>query len=219
MGLVVLVFTRQKLAFLAIPKTGTTAIHAALAPHAGVVFAANPYKHMDFSEFNRVVCPFLGGTYETVCIVREPRERLQSWFRYLKQRGAASSFPEMVESVLSGVRIDPAYGRQLDFVRDGDRQVTTLIRYGDPGIEDFFANRLDRFVQIFRRNVSARAEIETLRPDLEDALAMYLEPDTSLYESIPPLREPRFERPNMARLAMRRAVWAIERAEAKAFRD
>ena len=82
-----LVFIAQKLVFLAMPKTGTTAIEAAMDPWADAVFRTpSGLKHTNIQRFNRFYRkPFeshANGDIETVCVVREPVDWLGSWYRY-----------------------------------------------------------------------------------------------------------------------------------------
>ena len=49
-----LVFWKQKLVFLSVPKTGTTAFQHALAPHADIVILDPPQlKHAPLYRYNR----------------------------------------------------------------------------------------------------------------------------------------------------------------------
>jgi len=82
-----LVFIAQKLVFLAMPKTGTTAIETAMDPWADAVFRTpSGLKHTNIQRFNRFYRkPFeshANGDIETVCVVREPVDWLGSWYRY-----------------------------------------------------------------------------------------------------------------------------------------
>lgn len=85
-------FPRQNLVFLAIPKTGTTAIKRALAPHAGLA-ATNPpaLRHMSLAEYRQHLEPMLARRGkcppEIFTVVREPVARLLSWYRY-RQRNS-----------------------------------------------------------------------------------------------------------------------------------
>ena len=110
-----LIFPRAKLVFLAAPKTGTTAIEDALGAHSGLLFRENPYKHMNFREYKRIVVPLLetdpsfdAASYETVCVIREPMDYLKSWYRYQSRAKVAKnrstsgiSFNDYIVAVLS----------------------------------------------------------------------------------------------------------------------
>ncbi len=72
-----LVFWKERLVLLAVPKTGTTALEGALAPRASVVMRDPPtVKHAPLYRYRRFVEPLLkasgGEGFETVAVVREP---------------------------------------------------------------------------------------------------------------------------------------------------
>ncbi|WP_316013212.1 gamma-glutamyl kinase [Roseobacter sp. HKCCA0434] len=81
-----LISLKARVAYLAVPKTGSTAIEAALAPHCDVVLSGHPQlKHMRLRRFERQVRPILPGGgegIETVAMIREPLDWLGSWYRY-----------------------------------------------------------------------------------------------------------------------------------------
>lgn len=201
-----LIFPKARLTFLAAPKTGTTAIEEALAPRSGLVFRQNPYKHMNFQEYRRFVVPLLAlnpefdaESYETVCIVREPMGYLKSWYRYQsRHRNVATerntadiSFSDYITAILS--ENPPTFAqvrRPSRFVYDGTDRVTTILRYGDPGIEGYFSHRLDAHVTFPRRNVSPPREVDPLPSELEAQLREAWAEEFRFYDEIPPLNMP-----------------------------
>ena len=71
-----LVFWQQRLALLATPKTGTTAIEAALESLAAVVIQRPPQlKHTSVHRFHRFIGPYLetsaGEPFTVVALMRE----------------------------------------------------------------------------------------------------------------------------------------------------
>jgi hypothetical protein len=55
-----LVFAKEKLVFLAMPKTGTTALEAALAPRSDMVMRNPPIlKHTPAIDITAFLCPIL----------------------------------------------------------------------------------------------------------------------------------------------------------------
>ena len=55
-----LILWREKLALLAVPKTGSTAIEEALQPYAAISYSRPPMvKHMTLTRFNRFMRPYL----------------------------------------------------------------------------------------------------------------------------------------------------------------
>ena len=84
-----LVFWRQRLVFLATPKTGSTAIEAALGAAGGGVVIQRPpqLKHTTVQRYRRFVAPYLGDcvkgeTFAVIALMREPLDWLGSWYRY-----------------------------------------------------------------------------------------------------------------------------------------
>ena len=81
-----LVFWEQGLAFLATPKTGSTAIEAALESLSAVVQRPPVLKHTSVRRFHRFLGPYLevasGRSFEVCAMMREPRDWLGSWYRY-----------------------------------------------------------------------------------------------------------------------------------------
>jgi len=127
-----LVCSGANLVFLAVPKTGTTAIEVALLPHADIVFGKHR-KHMTARRYYKAIAPFLADTLnirpQTMAVIRNPTDRLRSWYRY-RARGdtdapdlstAHLSFDEFIQDV---IRDDPPpyaqIGNQHRFLCDND---------------------------------------------------------------------------------------------------
>ncbi|MDA5558856.1 hypothetical protein [Shimia sp. MMG029] len=79
------VFFKQNLAFLSVPKTGSTAYETTLRPHADVVFTKS-VKHMTIGKYHAKLAPFLAETYgmhpERVAVIRDPIDHARSWYKY-----------------------------------------------------------------------------------------------------------------------------------------
>ncbi|RBI77215.1 gamma-glutamyl kinase [Roseovarius sp. TE539] len=173
-----LVFSKAKLVFLSVPKTGTTAHEAALAPLASMVISDPPeLKHAPVFRYNRFFRPalekFLGPEIEVLAVMREPISWLGSWYRYrrrpyMKGRTNAThdiSFEEFVLSYMKGRK--PGFanvGSQAKFLepqRNGTA-VTHLFRYEDPdGLARFLSARLGRDLPgTERQNESPRMPLD-----------------------------------------------------------
>ena len=109
-----MILWRERLAFLAVPKTGTTAIESILAPFAAITYSRPPMvKHMTLSKFNRFLRPYLENSglsdVKTLAVMREQVSWLGSWYRYRQRDGlkntakstAHLSFDEFVLAYLS----------------------------------------------------------------------------------------------------------------------
>ena len=82
-----LVFWHQHLAMLATPKTGTTAIEAALESMAHMAIQRPPQlKHTSVRKYHRFIGPWLesvaGRPFTVVATMREPLDWLGRWYSY-----------------------------------------------------------------------------------------------------------------------------------------
>ncbi|WP_371037723.1 MULTISPECIES: gamma-glutamyl kinase [unclassified Rhodosalinus] len=192
-----LVFAKQGLVFLAVPKTGTTAYAEALAPHASLVVRDPPeLKHAPIWRYNRFFRPMLekfAGEMETIAVVREPESWLGSWYRYRRRpftRGKPVSterlgFDAFVQGYLSEPQ--PAWARvgsQSAFLapRRNGTAADHVFRYEAPGsLLDFLEARLGVRPAPARRNVSPEAPLE-LAPTTRAALREVCAEDYALWE-------------------------------------
>lgn len=181
-----LVFYREKLVFLAVPKTGTTAIEGTLAPRAAIVVRDPPtLKHAPLYRYRRFIAPFLaaagGEGFETVAVVRHPVAWLGSWFRYRSRADLAGhpnstqdvSFDTFVSEYAKGKPAPfAAVGSQARFVtdQDGTVGVTHLFRHEEQAhLLAFLEERLGGPISLPRLNVSPEMEL-TLSPEVEARL-------------------------------------------------
>lgn len=126
--------------FLAMTKTGSTAVQRQLGQHAQLVARKPPaMKHMTARTFHRLMIPLLDhygfsrDSYELVCIVREPVDWTLSWWRYRARPGAGHSsaevsFDEFAEQVVAG---EVKLGGPRRFVSspDGEVLVDRIYKY------------------------------------------------------------------------------------------
>lgn len=196
-----LVFWKQRLVFLSVPKTGTTAIETALAQHAGIVISDPPeLKHAPLYRYNRFFRPMFErackeDNMETLAVMREPISWLGSWYRYRQRdfiKGRPTStmgitFDEFVDAYTRGDR--PAYanvGSQAKFLepRPNGTQITHLFRYEDqPPLLRFLKSRLGVDFELERKNVSPRVAL-SLSPDIEAKLRRKCAAEFELYDTI-----------------------------------
>jgi hypothetical protein len=196
-----LVFFKERLAFLSVPKTGTTAYQTALAGRADMVISDPPLlKHAPVYRYNRFIRPmFLNvcdAEMELMAVMRDPVSWLSSWYRY-RQRPFMKdkpnntfgiSFDEFVLAYMKGKR--PGFaevGSQLKFLerQPNGTGITHLFRYEDqPRLQKFLEDRLNVKLSLAQENVSPAMEV-TLSPDTEERFRRKFAEEFALYDSIP----------------------------------
>ena len=195
-----LVFWDQRLAFLATPKTGSTAIAAALESLAAVSIQRPPVlKHTTVHRFRRFVGPFLEAAskdqFTLVALMREPRDWLGSWYRFRQREStdtanstAGMSFDDFVRAWCQDPRPEFAsVGSQGKFLRP--RQgvgVDRLFRYEEiETFVHFLEDRLDCEIILPRLNVSPPG-VTDLSPETEALLREVAAEDYALYQTLTP---------------------------------
>lgn len=194
-----LVFWKPKLVFLATPKTGTTAIEAALESLAAVsIPRPPPLKHTSVQKYHRFLRPYLEeaarGPFTVVALIREPRDWLGSWYRY-RQRGSidgtakstkSMSFDEFVQAYCRDKRPEFAnVGSQARFLQSKDGNwVNQLFRYEDIGsFVQFLEEKLDCVISLPRLNVSPPGSLD-LCAATETLLQDYASKDFEMYRTL-----------------------------------
>jgi Sulfotransferase family len=193
-----LVFWEQRLAFLATPKTGSTAIAAALESLASVSIQRPPLlKHTTVHRYRRFIGPYLEAaskdSFTLVALMREPTDWLGSWYRF-RQRDETEpakstrdmSFDDFVRAWCQDPRPDFAdVGSQERFLRP--RQgvgVDRLFRYEAIGtFVHFLEDRLGCEVILPRLNVSPEGATD-LSPATKDLLREVAAEDFALYATL-----------------------------------
>ncbi len=196
-----LVFWDHRLAILATPKTGSTAIEAALDSLAVLAIRQPPVlKHTSVQRYRRFVGPYLkaasgGDSFTVVALMREPRDWLGSWYRFRQREDLTDP-----ERSTSGITFDafvhaycdtpqPAFadvGSQARFLRPRKGEgVDRMFRYEDiDSFVRFLEDRLGCEIILPRLNVSPKAALD-LSPEAEQRMAVALADDFALYASIP----------------------------------
>ena len=196
-----LVFWQPRLVFLATPKTGTTAIEAALEPLSVMSVLRPPaLKHTPASRYQKHLRPFLekpsGARFTCVAQMREPVDWLRSWYRFRRREAveatdrstAEMSFEDFVEGYLADPR--PTFanvGQQSRFLsHNGKLAVDHLFRYEDmDALLAFLEDRLGCALTLPVVNISPPGET-TLPAPLAERLRREMAPDLDLYARIPP---------------------------------
>lgn len=195
-----LVFYKAKLAFLSVPKTGTTAYEAALRPHADLVISEpTMLKHAPVYRYNRFIRPMFlkvcDTELEVMAVMREPISWLGSWWRYrqrpfMKDKPNAThgiSFDDFVLAYMKGQK--PGFadvGSQFKFLerQPNGTGVTHLFRYEDqPRLQRFLTERLGVEFSLTRENVSPSVQLD-LSADVEERFRRKFADDFTLYDGI-----------------------------------
>jgi hypothetical protein len=197
-GAKMLVFWEARLAFLATPKTGSTAVAAALESLSAVSIQRPPVlKHTTVHRFRRFVGPYLEAAskadWTVVAMMRDPRDWLGSWYRF-RQRDETEpakstkgiSFDDFVRAWCSEPRPDFAdVGSQERFLRPRQGQgVDRLFRYEEiDSFVHFLEDRLGCEIILPRLNVSPPGQT-LLSPQTEALLHNVAAADFQLYETL-----------------------------------
>ncbi|MDO5621976.1 MAG: gamma-glutamyl kinase [Paracoccus sp. (in: a-proteobacteria)] len=180
-----LVFWKERLILMAVPKTGTTALHDSLAPRAAIMLNQPPSaKHMSIAAMQRVILPLLGpqaSQFQTVATIRHPVDWLSSWYRYRSRKQIAGTpnssqgmdFDAFVTAYLSDKQPPFArLGSQAHVLtgRNGQIGVDLLFRYeAMPALLDYLSHRFGERIEPQRLNISPRKAAK-LSPAIEARL-------------------------------------------------
>lgn len=197
-----MIFFKERLALLSVPKTGTTAFQAALRNRADLVISDPPeLKHAPVYRYNRWIRPMYervcGAELEVAAVMREPVNWLGSWYRY-RQRPGLDGKPNSTKGISFDAFLH-AYckGKPPGFANVGSQakfleaqpngcKVSHLFRYEDPnGLKGFLEERLNQGIQLERKNVSPKVD-HVLSPEAEEHLRRKRPAEFELYESILP---------------------------------
>jgi hypothetical protein len=193
-----LVFWEQRLAFLATPKTGSTAIAAALESLASVSIQRPPLlKHTTVHRYRRFVGPYLEAAskdrFTLVALMREPVDWLGSWYRFRQREETEAaksthdmSFDDFVRAWCQDPRPEFAdVGSQGRFLRPRQGEgVDRLFRYETIGtFVQFLEDRLNCEIILPRLNVSPPGATE-LAPETRAMLQEVAAEDFALYGTL-----------------------------------
>jgi hypothetical protein len=196
----VLVFFKERLAFLSVPKTGTTAYETALAPRADMVISEPPMlKHAPVYRYNRFIRPMFlkvcDAELELMAVMREPVSWLGSWYRYRRRpfmQGKPNatfdvSFDEFVLAYMKGKK--PGFadvGSQSNFMasQPNGTGITHYFKYENQDrLKSFLEDRLDVKLDLKPENVSPRMDLH-LSQDVEQRLKRKFAQEFEFYDSI-----------------------------------
>lgn len=172
-----LVFWKENLVLLAVPKTGSTALQGALAPRASMVLRDPPHlKHAPCYRYKRFLKPFFiqagGQEPELMAIVRNPIDWLGSWYRYRMRKDLIGqensthgiSFDDFVLEYCKGQPASFAnVGSQNKFLRINDDEIGAdhLFQYEQwDKVMGFLESRLEMKIDLKQKNVSPKMDLQ-----------------------------------------------------------
>ncbi|CUH41592.1 sulfotransferase family 2 domain-containing protein [Ruegeria atlantica] len=178
-----LVFYKERLAFLAVPKTGSTAYHTALSARADFVVTGPPeLKHAPVRRYDRFFQNIFRKMYdaemEIMAVVREPIDWLGSWYKYRSRDDRIGhphstrdlSFDDFVQGYMQNPRPEFAdVGSQSQFFRTRNNGfgATHVFKYENQDkILSFLQDRLNMEITLQRENVSPKRDL-FLSPETE----------------------------------------------------
>ena len=151
---------------------------------------------MTARRYQQTWAPFLKRVWkirpQTMAILRHPRTRLESWYRYRLTAGGAQStsgmsFDAFVREVLSDSPAEPArIGAQDQFACDPDGNVLIdhLFVLEQPGpLMAFLAERFGKEIEPETRNISPDADVN-LTQDTEKLLNQRRASEFALYHRV-----------------------------------
>lgn len=159
------------------------------------------FKHLDYRQFARFVAPLLTDlghprdTYDVVCVIREPLDWLESWWRYRSRETLADpshprhsdytgsmSFDGFVDAFLDG-RV-PRIRPQAEFVEgsEGGIGVDRIFRYENlDALRSWMSARVRADLNFDQLNVSPRREVD-ISSSRRSAIRSFLGADYDLHE-------------------------------------
>ena len=193
---------RHGFVFLAIPKTGTSAIETAFRPYAQIAPQGIPaIKHTRDAEFQRFLQPFLAAkgfprdSYEVVCAFRDPIDWLSSLWRY-RSRGILAdpsspkhrrytgdvSFEQFARDYVEGggkCQVRPA---KFVRARRGQAEIDCIFRYDRLDLlVEFLCEKIGKDVEVGIKNVSPERSF-SLSEEYERELREFFRPEYRIYQ-------------------------------------
>lgn len=201
MGAVMLMFWNEKLVILQVPKTGSTALEAALAPRASMHISHPPQmRHLTYRRYAYRFAPFFENfdptPMEVLAVLRNPVNWVGSWYRYYlgsKFEGTDHStlgltFSDFVDAVITGSDAPYAQiGTQSAMIApppEGCAHPLRLFAYEDqPRFMAFLSQRFQTKIACHRMNQSKPVDLE-ISADLRAAIETHFAEDLSAWQRL-----------------------------------
>ncbi len=194
-----LVFFKPNLAFLSVPKTGSTAYELALRKRADVVFTKR-VKHMTIGKYHVKLAPFLKDTYgitpERLAVVRDPIDHARSWYKYRSPERMDRNNPTCHGGVsFDAFLLDAINPRPSKAAGIGSQASFLSLGVGEVPVDHLFAYERQDLLQAFlkerfgedvlprQKNVSPPVDAP-LSPEVEAAFRAARPADFALYDKV-----------------------------------
>ena len=193
-----LIFSDINLVFFETPKTASIALHAALSPHADIVFGGpSNMRHFSPRRFQMKMLPMMMDHYwdtppKTTAVIRNPIDWLGSWYRY-RQRDELvrhpnstrdMSFNSFANSYMSSEKQPFSnVGQQSKFLANADKNYPDDLWRFD-ALDTYCAylsRKLNVEIELEKINVSNQYDI-SISAETMSALTDYFAKDFELYE-------------------------------------
>ena len=178
-----LVFWKENLVLLSIPKTGSTALEGALAPRASLVLRDPPeIKHAPCYRYKRFLKPLFKQVgekeLELMAVVRNPIDWLGSWYRY-RTRDDLIGHPNSTRDVsFDDFVLEYCKGTPAPFANVGSQARFLTINDGEIGAKHLFQyEQWDQVIQYLekRLGVTITLKDKNVSPKMDLALSSEVE--------------------------------------------
>ena len=127
-----IVFFKERLAFLSVPKTGTTAYEKALAPRADMVISDPPMlKHAPVYRYNRFIRPMFlkicDAELELMAVMREPISWLGSLLFELKGMFWMGVFANFLTASVAFIWFRKLLNEEIDALTSNNTGITETV--------------------------------------------------------------------------------------------
>jgi len=195
-------------AFLCMPKCASTSIESVLKKYSELSVSGDPrLKHINAKKYKEYIVPIYqdiipDAKIEVFCMMREPMDWLNSWYRYRARKELANprhpqhknytgnmSYEDFLLAYLESDR--PPYARvgsQYNFITlpNGDIGVDKIFNIDSiDKVEKYISQKVGEKIKIPQKNVSGKISKKVNIPnELEKKIKDLLKNDYDLYESI-----------------------------------
>ena len=183
-----LVFWKENLVLLSIPKTGSTALEGALAPRASLVLRDPPeIKHAPCYRYKRFLKPLFKQVgekeLELMAVVRSPIDWLGSWYRY-RTRDDLIGHPNSTRDVsFDDFVLEYCKGSPAPFANVGSQARFLTINDGEIGAKHLFQyEQWDQVIQYLEKRLGVTITLKDKNVSPKMVLALSSEVEAKLRE-------------------------------------